>query len=669
MLEHASVEDEGRVILAGFQPTKSPNATNTVRRSHQRQSQSCYSIDAPAPAGEANAGSDPLDSSSDEEPDLSVYSSVNDAGETISFGPSSALNNPKERRAEIARGRSSTSESVRNALIANAALQRQQEARLHWLPDIDGVPTELALHLLNVHWNRQHHTFLLTYRPAIMRDISNLGPNCSRFLLNAIFACSSKFSPRAAELHAESYSSKFTAKHFFNRCDQVLQEEGLLTAPSIPTVVGLLLLGSSYNAKGQISKGWLYTGYALRMVFDLGLHLDPRGEKYGPEEAEIRRRVFWGAFICDKLQGLYLGRPTVIDLRDAHVLQEFNDTYEEHETWTPYSEPAPPGPCASSQTLSILSVSTFKQFGLLARIMTCILNYFYVVGASRRNAEARLRSIDKTLDNWQQSLPPELVLESRESNPGEASGFMRPPNILNLHAIFHSLIILLHRPFISDGHLRRATAPETSWRRCTSAAKSITRIALGYRGAWTLKSAPYLLSYAVYVACTIHVRNAAMQDDSSHSLLVSTLQCLEELCTANPGVHRPVSIIKKLMTTHGLSEARPAAADPPLPTPPGQSSAAYSSLSADQTTLDLDSIFSMFPPQPTFDSTGQDSAMMRDLFDPSNMANVIDGQAQTLMSSPNLFESNTLEDALYGHMNGPILPWANMDYDDIFGNT
>lgn len=29
----------------------------------------------------------------------------------------------------------------------------------------DGVPPDLAVHLLALHWNRQHFAFLITYRP------------------------------------------------------------------------------------------------------------------------------------------------------------------------------------------------------------------------------------------------------------------------------------------------------------------------------------------------------------------------------------------------------------------------------------------------------------------------------------------------------------------------
>ena len=145
-----------------------------------------------------------------------------------------------------------------------------------------------------------------------------------------------KFSGRV-EVRDDPSRPETAGRRFFIRCEQMLGEA--LNVSSIPTIVGLLLLGSTFNARGLASKGWLYTGYALRMVYDLGLHLDCKEVGGNAEEIEIRRRVFWGAFVCDKLQSLYLGRPVTIQLRDAHVSLEFMDTLEEQELWTPYIDP------------------------------------------------------------------------------------------------------------------------------------------------------------------------------------------------------------------------------------------------------------------------------------------------------------------------------------------
>ncbi|CAG1986451.1 unnamed protein product, partial [Fusarium graminearum] len=202
---------------------------------------------------------------SDDELDIANFVSVDDSGETNSFGPSSALYNPaKNSPDKITQCDPAWIENVKNSLIANAALQRHLEYGLMKHPTIAGVPTELAMHLLNLHWDRQHHTFLLTYRPAVMRDLQCSGQYCSTFMLNAIFACCSKFSPRP-EVREDPGDPSSAGLRFFNRCDELLAQNSLLMRPHITTIVGLLLLGSTYNARGETSKGWLYTGYALRM--------------------------------------------------------------------------------------------------------------------------------------------------------------------------------------------------------------------------------------------------------------------------------------------------------------------------------------------------------------------------------------------------------------------
>lgn len=544
ILDSVSISDsEGTVATKPTSPaptTSQPDAGDVTR---QRRNED-----------KAQSDDDGTVNFSDEDLDVLPFLSVDEGGRVDSFGPSSALQGPTK---PVISTESPVAEHVRNQLIANALLQRQREYDLRYWGEIYGVPVDLAMHLLDLHWNRQHHTFLLTYRPAVMRDLLHNGPYCSEFLVNAIFACSSKYS-RRMEVRDNPADPTSSGRRFFVRCDQLLAEQSLLNSSSIATLVGLLLLGSTYNARGETSKGWLYTGYALRMVYDLGLHLDYKATTANAEDVEIRRRVFWGAFICDKLQSLYLGRPMTIHLRDAHVSRNFMDTMEENELWAPYTDPSLPqetAPAPSVTPTPIHSVTTFQQMCLLSRIMTKIINRIYVVGATAANARTCLQSIDDALDAWWDSLPDDLRFEPWSDDPAVSQ--RRPaPNAMILNAVYYSLIILLHRPFISDGHLRSAVAPASSWKRCSRAARNITSIVLSYQSAYTLRSAPYLVSYAVYVACTIHVRNAAAtelnQPGENSSLLSSSLNNLDELSLPNAGVSKPANIIRKLMVANGL---------------------------------------------------------------------------------------------------------------------
>jgi len=164
--------------------------------------------------------------------------------------------------------------------------------------DFDGVDPDLGMHLLSLHWNRQHHSSLITYRPAFMRDMACQGPYFSKLLLNAIYFGASKFSPRQ-ELRKDSEHVRSIGLPFRQRVRELLG--GALDRSEITTIQALLIMTSSLFALGdERSAAWLYAGTAFRMIIDLGMHIDdpsrPNSRRLSDEDLEIRRRVFWGAF-------------------------------------------------------------------------------------------------------------------------------------------------------------------------------------------------------------------------------------------------------------------------------------------------------------------------------------------------------------------------------------
>ncbi|KAJ5088909.1 hypothetical protein N7456_012525 [Penicillium angulare] len=475
------------------------------------------------------------------------------------FSSTSVVQSSRSSRAFGHENSQFNTDALRYQLFANAAMERQREHRLRGLSNIRGVPAALALHLLDLHWSRQHHTFLLTYRPTFMRELEYGGPYCSDLLLYTVFACASKFSERPGPE---------TGEQFFARCDELLLREGLIIQSSIPTVIALVMLGSTFIARGMTSKGWLYTGYAMRMVFDLGLYIEPHPEnnKFNAEEIEIRRRVFWGAFVCEKLQSLYLGRPPTIRLQDVHVSQELLDTYEELEPWQPYDDCDSPGAHSISSTLPLAhSVTVFQQLCLLSQIMTQIIDNIYCIDTTASPALQKIRSLDDTLTKWYSNLPAHLIYEPWTKDPLDSPTTVAPNRIILL-TTYYSLLVLLHRPFIVVGSSTSETAtigtPAFSWKRCTTASRHITSLVLSYKSIYPLRKSSYLLGYAVYVACTVHVLNTASllsaTDRNAYNeasmLLAASLRCLDALGVPNSGAADTARIIRKLMATKGVEE-------------------------------------------------------------------------------------------------------------------
>jgi hypothetical protein len=121
------------------------------------------------------------------------------------------------------------------------------------------------------------------------------------------------------------------------------------------------------------------------------------------------------------------------------------------------------------------------------------------------------------------------------------------------------LHILLHRPFVADGHLH-STAPsiaKSSLTSCANAASTIVNIVRRYDKAFTIRRAPYLISYATYLAATIHVRIAAKRGASSeaHECLHTCREVFAQNAATNHAVRKAAAVIDGLMARMGVEIA------------------------------------------------------------------------------------------------------------------
>ncbi|EON68406.1 hypothetical protein W97_07730 [Coniosporium apollinis CBS 100218] len=418
--------------------------------------------------------------------------------------------------------------------------------------DFDGVDPELGQHLLELHWNRQHHSFLITYRPAFMRDMACSGPYFSKILLNAIYFGASKFSPRL-EVRKDPNDVRTAGWKFRQRVKELLGNA--LDGSEITTIQALLVMTNSLFALGdERSAAWLYAGLAFRMIIDLGLQVDalPSLQKFSDEDLEIRRRVFWGAFVVDKIQSLYQGRPVSLQETDTRVPILFLDTYEELEQWAPFAYSAQSDSRYSGSPA--YSVSTFTALCQLSVIMNDILNHIY----AERSFDREPTELSKILENlhsklevWHNALPSHLLFD-----PTKAPSLAPPPHVLSLIAMYHVLLILLHRPFVADGHLYTTSRSISvnSFLTCATAASQIVRLLRAYDKAFSIRRAPYLISYATYVSATIHARIAAKRGPGSEARrsLETCLAVFRENQETNWAVRRAKVIVETLMKRLGV---------------------------------------------------------------------------------------------------------------------
>ncbi|KAM0417150.1 hypothetical protein ACHAPT_012858 [Fusarium lateritium] len=459
-------------------------------------------------------------------------------------------------------------DAVRDRLVSYAALRRQEEVALYSSPsitskiDFDGVPMDTALHLLDLHWNRQHLSYLLTYRPAIMDSLIHSGPYVNKLLLNAIYFQSSLYSDRTSLLRQDSQDPQTMGMAFYERFKSLLVDH--IDKPTIPTIVALLTCGACLVPRGKQSAGWVFCGIAYRMMTDLGCHLDmeptSQGLKLTPIDAEMRRRIYWGAYVGDKLQSLFLGRPPAIHDTPGSVSEEYLDTYEEMEEWRPYMDPKA-HPFDTSVPVyrgrPCYAISTFRCLLQLCRIISHIIEAFYTTNNARLSAESlktslvqKRQEIREQLRQYKDNIPPWLQFE-----PGVDP--TPPPHQITPHCLYWASVILTEQAFLSRDRSTLAHEPspfqsgaqDESRKKCIDAALHIWKLVEAYKTTFTLRRAQYGISYATYCAVLVILEHTDQNCDEYIECIRFFWQALLEFQRGcNYGLKRPLRLLKSLMS-------------------------------------------------------------------------------------------------------------------------
>jgi hypothetical protein len=110
-------------------------------------------------------------------------------------------------------------------------------------------------------------------------------------------------------------------------------------------------------------------------------------------------------------------------------------------------------------------------------------------------------------------------------------------------------MILLHRPYLTKGHLYDDRLAATSLQKCTVAAIRLAHIARVYCHAFTVRRTPYFIAYSAYVAITILIRVSAHLPKGSDAQqgLHLCLGILSDSEKTNQGVKRASFVVSKLL--------------------------------------------------------------------------------------------------------------------------
>ncbi|KAL3444195.1 fungal-specific transcription factor domain-containing protein [Aspergillus insuetus] len=453
---------------------------------------------------------------------------------------------------------------------------------------LSALPQDSQDYLLHLFWKHYNSVIRVVDQEAfeVGRDTGGGGPFYSGFLHICILAAGYRFADkqrpdmlrialpgRESLLHRE-------AKYML---DYEMERPG-----GLPSIAALLLLGDLEVGCGRDNAGWLYSGMAYRLCFDVGLHLDRRSDSSGLSERdiEIGRMTLWACVIFDRYWALFLGRPTALKPDDLEIY-ELSQRFDRLGT-------SPPG---SAQDLEMEIYQALFELMEMAGKITAITNPSVSSSARTdhdRVVYLRMAALDSELEKWYTRLPE--ALKYTAENAATA-----PPSFFLLHQQYYSTLIMLHRPFagyddILDDRGERKTkdspgagsssAPQAvkhlfalSQSTCTTCAGRIAQIFWQQRQRFdTRRIFVTGLQHAGNAATALVAAIASSTDNASNDRSMRYLECLvavlEDLSEAYHPAEQMATIFKAVQ--HELRELQGHPPNPAQVVPARRSSSAES---------------------------------------------------------------------------------------------
>ena len=337
---------------------------------------------------------------------------------------------------------------------------------------------------------------------------------------------------------------------FTSRSKTLLEVE--LDSPSLSTVQSLVILSAIEAALTRDARGWMYSGMAVRLSSDLGLHLDvgPHVEAglIDAEEAMIRNLIWWGVFTHDRMWSLYMGRPVAMD--DKHITaQPPTITPRNSATsriWQPYTgDHDSHDEVALEDPIEDISKQMANLCAKMTRIRETLYSDTYVASQYLPTLFEFAADMLTELAEWLSAMPSPLVPDYQET------GSLHLPHVLQLHMQYQCILITLTRPFMSSTrHSSTLTMHQIkSMRgRCLDAARAMAQLLRIYRRNYTLRRMNVQAVHLVFTASLILACSACGAADpgereESWPYFETTCQALREMGQAFRSSSRALEVI------------------------------------------------------------------------------------------------------------------------------
>ncbi|KAK7948311.1 fungal-specific transcription factor domain-containing protein [Apiospora aurea] len=376
---------------------------------------------------------------------------------------------------------------------------------------------ETCQSLMSTFFKEQYPYHMCVYREFFLRDYdTGAGRYYSEVLLFAMCAIGA--------LATGDPSMSSVSEAFSNQAETMVYAS--LDKPDLTLLQALILLSYHAIGHGKASKGWLFLGIALRITHEMGLHLDPNNwsSDEPPEEKidrEILRRVYWAAFNSDKQISMYFGRPPALYPHESDVRNTIRIPYPDDWQGLLDTYIAKDISATAYEDGIALSGSFIYRVELYKIVHTMITDLFE---NRRHNADsavlaATAQRIHVQLHKWLATLPSKLYWNQWSNGPVQ-------PFVLHLHMVFHTAMIILHRP---PRHLygRPGMSESEDVEICYESLQAITRLLRSYSRYYKYPALPLDFVHTLSVAAgTVLMRKSLEDIAADDSSIVKSMETI-----------------------------------------------------------------------------------------------------------------------------------------------
>ncbi|KPM46480.1 hypothetical protein AK830_g220 [Neonectria ditissima] len=342
------------------------------------------------------------------------------------------------------------------------------------LPDYDTAVKLSNAYFQNIHTQYPflHEPTFRAWEAAVVSGSAGFDTFISNpvplFFLNMVYAVGALLLPSAGYSSERLYISAQTY------IDHILPRDNL-------EAIQAILCCAVYSLRSSIGTShWKLAGLALRQCIDLGYHRNSKRFRSttDPLRLELRKRVFWCAYVMETQAAVMLGRPQGIPYQevDAEYPIDVNDSCitDVGIYGTPRSSPSEP------PTNMTAAIHTFRIRRLLSRIHSSLYSSVPPCCSVKHDDDNHVQHLRAEVESWRAGIPPITPCT------GEALSLFATLDWFDLE--YNYTILQLYRVQIVD---HQAGAADSVFLDCLRAAESICH---GYRRQFLGKPTSYTWS-------------------------------------------------------------------------------------------------------------------------------------------------------------------------------